>query len=115
MDEFYDGWIRRNGAATISGYSHFAGQCEDRSVINMAPPTRHGCRRIQTRCMVLADGRVVSCDQDLRGVRTVGSLHEQSLEEIWTGPAFERIREAHRNGRFDCDALCAACNEWHRP
>ncbi|MHC4696701.1 MAG: radical SAM/SPASM domain-containing protein [Planctomycetota bacterium] len=115
LDEFYDGWMRRIGAATISGYSHFAGQCEDRSVIRMAPTTRHGCRRIHSRCLVLADGRVVICDQDLHAQHAVGSLHEHSLEEIWNAAAFERIREAHRRGQFDPTPLCAACDEWHRP
>ncbi len=115
LDEFYDGWIRRIGAATISGYSHFAGQCEDRSVIRMAPATRFGCRRIQSRCMVLADGQVVMCDQDFQGLHPVGSLHEQSLEEIWESAGSERIRGAHRKGQFDPTPLCAACEEWHRP
>ncbi|MFQ5591683.1 MAG: SPASM domain-containing protein [Phycisphaerae bacterium] len=115
MDEFYDGWIRRIGAATITGHSHYAGQCEDRSVIRMAPAKRCACRRIQSRCLVLADASVVLCDQDYKGLHPAGSLHEQSLEEIWQGAAFERVRRAHYGGQFDPTPLCAACDEWHRP
>jgi len=115
LDAFYDGWIRRIGAVTISGYCHFAGQCVDRSVIRMAPSTRFGCRRILSRCLVLADGRVAVCDQDFNGRHTIGSLGEQSLEAIWHGAALERIRRAHRADQFDPTPLCAACDEWHRP
>jgi hypothetical protein len=115
LDEFYDGWIRRIGTATISGCSHFAGQCEDRNVIRMAPTTRFGCRRIQSRCLVLADGRVAVCDQDYQGLQTVGSLLEQSLEAIWQGAEFGRIRESHRCGQFNATPLCTTCDDWHRP
>lgn len=115
LDDFHDGWLRRQGAVSITGYSHCGGQCEDRSVINMAPSPREACRRIRSRCLVLADGRVTTCDQDFRGLHTVGSLAEQTLGVIWRGAVLNRIRDAHREGRFDPTPLCAACDEWHRP
>ncbi len=115
LDRFHDGWLRRVGAVTISGYSNYAGQREDRSVIQMAPSPRVACRRIRSRCLVLADGRVAVCDQDIGGRYIVGRIGEHSLEELWRGAAFERVRDAHRLGRFDPTPLCAACDEWHRP
>lgn len=115
LDDFHDGWLRRLGAVTIGGHSHFAGQFEDRSVITMAPSTRIGCRRIGSRCVVLADGRVALCDQDLRGVQTVGNLEEHTLPDTWQSEAFQRIRRAHQCGRFHPTPLCRACGDWHRP
>lgn len=115
LDDFHDGWLRKMGAVTISGYSHCAGQCEDRRVINMAPPTREGCRRIRSRCVVLADGRVTMCDQDFNGLQSIGQLGEQSLEQIWRGANFENIRKAHRDNQFNVNPLCTVCDEWHRP
>ena len=115
LDAFHDGWLRRVGAVMISGHSHYAGQCEDRSVINMAPAHREACRRIRSRCVVLADGRVVMCDQDINGTHALGKIGKQSLEEIWQGSEFTRIRDAHRESRFDPNSLCGACAEWHRP
>ncbi len=131
LDDFHDGWLRRNGAASIGGYSHHARQLEDRSVMSMAPPGRMVCRRLQSRCLVLADGHVTLCDQDFQGRLVVGCLAPSpaepfsphgdrvpihgSLEEIWQSAAFERVRCAHRSGRFDVNPLCAACDEWHRP
>jgi hypothetical protein len=115
LDDFYDGWLRRVGAVSITGYSHCGSQCEDRSVIRMAPSQRVGCRRIRSRCLVLSDGRVTMCDQDFNGRHTVGRLGEQSLQEAWRGTVFQQTREAHRHGRFDPTPLCATCEEWHRP
>lgn len=115
QDEFFDGWIRRNGTAVISGPSHHAGQCEDRSVIRMAPSVRSPCRRIRERCLILADGRVVFCDQDLNGRHALGSLLESSLEELWQGGDFESLRQSHREGDCEKHTLCAKCDDWHRP
>jgi len=100
---------------TISGGSHYARQFEDRSVIKMAPAARGPCRRIQSRCMVLSDGRVTLCDQDVQGRQTIGQLAENSLRELWQGSQFTQIRSAHQQGRFDAAPLCPACDEWHRP
>ncbi|HUU81997.1 MAG TPA: radical SAM protein [Phycisphaerae bacterium] len=115
IDEFFDGWIRREGWAVIEGYSHYAGQLEDRSVIDMSPPTRAPCRRICTRCLILADGRMTRCDQDFTARTVVGSLHDSSLAALWQSPAMQTARAHHTAARYDKLPLCPTCNEWHRP
>ena len=100
LDAFHDGWLKRIGAVTIQGFSHFGGTVDDRSVMRMAPPTRVPCRRLRSRCMVLADGSVTVCDQDVRGAHVVGNLGEQSLEACWRGSLLDRVRREHRAGRF---------------
>lgn len=115
LEAFHDGWLRRLGAVSISGFSHHAQQIEDRSVIRMAPAHREPCRRLRERCLLLADGLVTICDQDLRGAHALGSLADAGLEELWTGERFSRIRGDHRAGRAGDLPLCAQCDEWHRP
>lgn len=115
LDDFHDGWIRRLGAVVIAGYSRHAGTMPDRAVINMTPSPREACRRIRSRCIVLADGRVTLCDQDVNGRHAVGCVGERSLGDIWCGSAFGEVREAHRRGDYQATPVCAACDEWHRP
>ncbi|HNQ24148.1 MAG TPA: SPASM domain-containing protein [Phycisphaerae bacterium] len=115
IDTFHDECLRRWGAVQITGASHHARQTPDHRVINMAPAARTTCRRLRRRCLVLADGRVTLCDQDLRGLYTIGSLREQTLAELWHSPAFQQVRDAHRRGQFAPNPLCAACEEWQRP
>jgi len=115
LDEFHDGWLRKLGTVSIVGASDFAGQLENHRVTSVAPPKRGPCRRLRSRCVVLADGRVTACDQDFRGMIAVGDLKDASLGDIWRGVQFEQIREAHRAGRHEVAALCARCDEWHRP
>ncbi len=115
LEPFVDGWIRRQGCVTLSGYSTYAGALPDFRVMDMSPPVRTACRQLRGRCTVLADGQVLACDQDFLAARPVGSLHHSTLAAVWTGPAMEALRTAHGSGRFDVDALCARCAEWHRP
>jgi hypothetical protein len=115
LDAFFDGWTRRVGAVNVVGYSHYAGQMEDRGVIDMRPPVRSACKRVRGRCLLFADGRVALCDQDFRGAHPVGRIEESALSEIWRSTEIERVRAGHLAGRYDLSPLCAACAEWHRP
>jgi hypothetical protein len=115
MDDFFDGWLRRLGAASIVGHSYRAGQVPDLALLNMAPSPREACRRVRSRCLVLADGTVVACDQDFRGTNPLGNLHSHSLGEVWTADSFRRLRSAHNSQDLAGWPLCTACNEWHRP
>ncbi len=111
MEAFYDGWTERHGTALLTGYSHRAGQLADRSVVRMAPPHRVACRRTLSRMLVLADGRVTTCDQDFAGRQIIGDLREHSIQSIWQDEALNRIRRDD----LSQTALCRTCDEWHRP
>jgi radical SAM protein with 4Fe4S-binding SPASM domain len=78
------------------------------TVSDMTPPTREPCRRLHRRAMVLSDGRVARCDQDVGGTACLGTLLEQPLAEIW--------RDAHTLRADDIagrhDSLCGGCREW---
>lgn len=115
LDAFFDGWIRKVGCAVIEGFSHYAGQIEDWGVMDMSPPTRRPCRRLRSRCLVLADGRVPLCDQDFQGLTAVGDLASSTLEELWQSQDMRTARQRHDEGDHAALALCEACREWHRP
>ena len=115
MEAFYDRWLSFSGWAVVEGYSHHAGLLEDRRVMSMAPPKRRPCRQLRERCTVLADGRVVGCDQDFQAQYVLGDLNRQSLTEIWQGRQLNALREAHRAGAYSLHPMCEKCDEWHRP
>ncbi|MBZ5631128.1 MAG: radical SAM protein [Acidobacteriia bacterium] len=111
MEEFLDRWQRRLGMALITGYSHCAGQRERRAVTSMAPPQRGICRRVFRRAMVLADGRLTTCDEDFAARQVVGAVGEMPFSSLWQAPRFVEIRSHPRPDQ----PLCPACDEWHRP
>lgn len=113
MEAWYDQWLRALGAAVISGPSDFAGLIPDVAVADMSPPKRKACNRIFSRMMILSDGRVVSCDQDVTGQQVMGKTNDMPLAEIWRN-GFEPLRTSHRKGCWS-SGLCGGCREWHRP
>ncbi|MBI4581980.1 MAG: SPASM domain-containing protein [Planctomycetes bacterium] len=115
MEAFYDHWTRKTGSVVIAGPSRYAGAWPDRAVLNMAPPTRSACSRLNHRAMILADGRMTLCDQDFRGEHAASSLRQASLAQLWNGDPMTRARRLHAEGRYETVDLCRACDEWHRP
>ncbi len=114
MEAFYDHWLETCGAAVIVGYNDYAGQIADQAVMNMEPPMRRMCQRLE-RCMtILADGSVPVCTQDFRGLSRLGNAAEDRIETIWQNEGFQHIRQTHADGRFEEHPLCPACKEWHR-
>lgn len=64
--------------------------------------------------IVRADGSVVPCCADFTGRLVLGSLHEQTLSEIWHGQKAIELRQAHATGR-DLPAICRACTDARTP
>jgi Iron-sulfur cluster-binding domain len=111
MEAFFDRWQRRLGTALITGYSHCAAQRADLAVTSVSPPVRTVCRRVFSRALVLADGRMTTCDQDFAGRQTVGALGHEPLEALWKSEPLSSIRQSEISRL----PLCPRCDEWHRP
>ncbi len=111
MEAFFDHWMRQLGMVLVTGYSHCAGQLPDRAVTSTAPPRRGPCVRTFSRTMILADGRVTTCDQDFAGRQTLGRIGEAAFEELWRGQVLSSIR----GGEIGAAPLCGSCDQWHRP
>lgn len=55
------------------------------------------------------DGTVVPCCRDCNGELALGNVHQQTLEEIWNGAAYARLREQHATGDYSGNPLCERC------
>lgn len=115
MEAFYDYWIQEVGSATLRGYNDFCGRLAPDGLLSTTPAVRGPCRRLSSRLMLLADGTVAQCGQDVRGQVRLGDWRAEPLAEIWVGPELTRLREAQ--GQLNLESLpnCAACNTWNLP
>ena len=52
------------------------------------------CPAPNEQFVILWDGTVTVCCTDYEGTLAMGNVHEQSIEEIWTGPKWRRMRRA---------------------
>jgi MoaA/NifB/PqqE/SkfB family radical SAM enzyme len=68
------------------------------------------CQRPFVKAYVLYTGQVVLCNCDWERSTIVGDIRQQTLAEIWRGPALNAIRRAHISARLPADSLCARCD-----
>jgi radical SAM protein with 4Fe4S-binding SPASM domain len=113
MEAWYDQWLRAVGCAVVRGPSDCGGQIPDVSVADMSPPRRRPCARLASRLMVLCDGRIVSCEEDVLGKQVLGEIGRDSVAEVWQA-RFGALRADHHNAAWEKHSVCGNCREWHR-
>lgn len=59
---------------------------------------------------VMVDGTVNTCCFDYDGRLTIGDLTLQTIEEIFTGEEYLKIKEMHDTGKYD-DIICKNCDQ----
>jgi len=67
------------------------------------------CNYLWERLYVWYDGICNPCDIDYKSELSVGSVHKNSLGEIWNGSKFNEIREKHLNGNRHACYPCDRC------
>jgi len=73
------------------------------------PALRTPCQRLWTGLNVHFDGSVVPCCLDFNDEYVVGNVKEQTLEQIWNGEKFRKIRELHKNKQWGTILMCKNC------
>ncbi|MBK8974859.1 MAG: radical SAM protein [Planctomycetes bacterium] len=75
---------------------------------------QHFCSFPWRQLGILVDGQATACCVDAEGEIDLGNVREQSVEEIWNGPALQRIRDAFWNDLRASEPRCARCDVRHR-
>ncbi|MFI5379918.1 MAG: SPASM domain-containing protein, partial [Tepidisphaerales bacterium] len=112
MEAWYDYWLRTLGVATIIGPRDCAGQIPNASAVDMTPPRRVPCRRLQSRLTILSDGSAVPCEEDVLAREPLGNITTDPLAEIWAKRT-SALRQLHQRAEYP--QLCGGCRQWHRP
>lgn len=67
------------------------------------------CSDLWRRTFVWWDGRVNPCDVDYRSTLAVGNVLETPLSELWTGEAYQTLRQRHESGCRSTLSPCSGC------
>lgn len=70
-----------------------------------------GCPALAAFMGILWNGDVVSCCMDWRRARVLGNARAQTLEQIWSGAPYARLRALSEAGRLAEEPLCRSCGE----
>jgi radical SAM protein with 4Fe4S-binding SPASM domain len=92
-------------------YMDHSGQAKtDRGVVPLGGRTKKFCcPQLWQRTFIHPDGVVNVCCVDSARELSVGNIHGRTLQEIWTGPEYQRLRDLHAQGRFEEIPTCARC------
>lgn len=115
---FVKTWAGRADQVHIRGYGNWGGMVSGNrlSGLHPVPAKRYPCISLFCSLEILSDGSAHKCF--LHGVPgaedsgRVGTLINQSVEEIWKGELMEGIRAKHMSGEYDTLPFCRDCTSW---
>jgi spiro-SPASM protein len=106
---FYKGWTAITPNVIIQKYNDYCGIVPDRKPADIAPLERYPCWHLKRDLVILTDGTVPLCGQDL-GVRfRRGNVFTDGLESVWeAGRTYYRL---HLDKNYP--DLCSKCDEYY--
>ncbi len=109
LEAFYQKWKERVPNVIIQKYDWFSGFLPQLKVTDLSPIVRLPCWHLKRDLVVLLDGTVPMCREDLAREHPLGNLFEEELSAVW-----ERGQALHvRHVAEDYPALCKACDEYY--
>jgi len=99
---------------TLVQYDTFHGDMPDLGgdqtrFFGRTPAPRTPCQRLWTGLNVHFDGSVVPCCIDYNEEQVLGNINTDTLQQIWSGPEFVKLRRLHASGRWNEVSMCRKC------
>jgi radical SAM protein with 4Fe4S-binding SPASM domain len=104
--EFMELWKDKDVFAYVKSQDNRWLLEEDTNMKNHSHYETQYCEFPWTSLTVMADGSVVPCTQDYDIEMVLGNVNEQTLEKIWNGPKYQKIRKMHITGKFSKGHKC---------
>jgi radical SAM protein with 4Fe4S-binding SPASM domain len=73
-------------------------------------PLKAPCLRPFEMVTINPNGVVSLCSDDMLSASDMGNVGQQSLHDIWTSPAYDKVRRSLLNADRSCKAICNVCN-----
>jgi len=110
LPSFYKYWNGVPGVTPlIEKYNSFAGTLPDRRPADLTPLDRPACVHLERDLVVLFDGTVPMCHQDIDRTRIRGNVLDEDIETIWARGAGDF--QDHCAGRYG--SICKVCDEYY--
>lgn len=109
LETFYRKWKEKTDNIIIQKYDYFSGYLPQRKVTDLSPLKRLPCWHLKRDMVVLIDGTVPLCREDIGKTYVLGNLFDEPIEEIWRkGEGFyrEHLEKQYRS-------ICEQCDEYY--
>jgi spiro-SPASM protein len=109
MEPFYRFWKERSGNVIIQKYDWFCGAIPDKKSADLTPIRRNPCWHLRRDMVILVDGTVPFCKEDIYCKKAIGNVFTGPLEDIWEQgtPLFLEQLKGTYNG------ICGTCDEYY--
>ena len=102
-------------AVQVRKYLTFKGDVQDRSADDtpfLPPEKRVPCPWLFDRMCITTEGDFTYCGADVRCDYVIGNIKDRTIADVWNGPEYAEIRNAHLNRRGGEVKMCAECPDW---
>jgi len=111
LDSYYDFWEKEDIPIILQKQNTYLGLIEDRRYSDLTPMERIPCWHLQRDLLILANGTVAFCKQDIDGNFSTANILQKSLKKIWEDKKENFI--ANYKGNFSKNPDCQRCDEWY--
>ena len=109
LESFYRTWKERTERVIIQKYDAYSGLLPERKVTDLSPVKRFPCWHVKRDLVVMMDGGVRICREDVQGDHTLGNAFTENLSVVWSrGEAWHERHIAE-----DYPDICKRCDEYY--
>jgi len=109
LEAFYKYWKERIPNVIIQKYDWYCGVLPQLKVTDLSPLKRSPCWHLKRDMVILIDGTVPLCREDLKCEHPQGNVFEEGLADVWA-----RGQEYHlQHVREEYPPLCRGCDEYY--
>lgn len=101
--------IRRLHSAA-GGVPGIAAQLHERQ----SAVTRTPCLYPWERILLNPNGELAFCPQDWTHGSAIADYRTATIKEVWQGPIYQKLREAHLRNNYRCHGFCGNCPDWQQ-
>lgn len=109
LREMVPRWEKQCAGFIIQKYNDFCGSLPQKKVPDLSPLHRHQCRRLQREMVILTDGTVPMCFQDIHVAHGAGNILQQPIESVWNN--LQERYNSQMEGTYE--GICSACDEYY--
>ena len=86
----------------------------DGNIMFTKPEDRVPCRQLWARMVVLANGELVPCSQNIDGELSLGNIKDTTINDAWTGKEMSELRMQHISNNYSGlrGNACKVCTDW---
>ncbi len=109
IEQFYHHWKARGAEVIIQKYDYFSGFLPQKRAGDISPLIRHPCWHLLRDMVILLDGTVTRCKEDIHRTDVLGNIFTETMDALWQKAHISYMEHAQKN----YTGICKDCDEYY--